>query len=360
MQHSHDITLYIPHEQTVIPSPTPAHTYRPIWSLNLAIELWLDSKKKHTQSVRTHDAYKATLNVFRAALQFHGLDLDSVKDQDDKQAMQVIRDQVKQIAQVFAGHSERAGYQVKGSTINHRLAVLSSFYGFCVKQEWLDYNPVDHLERAKVEDYSDVKSLPFEEIVAIFSKMDMSKADHMRDAALLAIALQTGHRVSALAGLQWKHVTVVTVNHDEMVSLFFERCKGNKQTTVDLDRAASAALLRWVRHYYGKNLRKLPGESPIWVSLARGCDPITKEPSYGKQLSIQALGQICQKWTGTAHIHRLRNTFVMGMLESGASLREIQEKLLHSSMATTSRYVDKLNSSKNQYADKLSELFGIK
>ena len=37
------------------------------------------------------------------------------------------------------------GFGSKQSTMNHRYAVLSSFYAFCIKQEWLDYNPIDHL-----------------------------------------------------------------------------------------------------------------------------------------------------------------------------------------------------------------------
>ena len=41
---------------------------RPVWSLDLAIELWLDAKFKHTQSVRTQHDYDVTLQQFRAAL----------------------------------------------------------------------------------------------------------------------------------------------------------------------------------------------------------------------------------------------------------------------------------------------------
>jgi site-specific recombinase XerD len=350
-----DETAIMPYTDTQALT-SPIAVYRPIRSVDSAIKQWLDAKFKHTSSTRTIQAYASTLQEFRAALRFHSLDLDSVAAQDDKAMVQVTRDQVKQIAQVFAGFSKRAGHQVKESTINQRLAVLSSFYAFCMRHEWLDYNPIEHLERAKVEPYADVKALDFEEVAAMFERFDMSREDHMRDAALLAIALQTGHRVSALAGLRWKHVTV----RRGIATLEFERCKGNKHTSVELDDKASKSLVRWLHKHYGSQLGKLSGDAPLWVSLARGCDPRTHEPSYGKALSIQAIGQICEKWTGTAHIHRLRNTFVMGMLESGASLREIQGKLLHSSMATTSGYVDKLQSSKNEHAGQLSKLFGIK
>jgi len=255
---------------------------------------------------------------------------------------------VKQLAQVFAGFSKR-GRQVKESTINHRLSVVSSFYAFCIRQEWLDYNPIEHLERSKVEAYSDAKALDFEDVAAMFDRFDLNKAEDVRDAALLAVALQTGRRVSELAGLRWKHVSL----HRGIATLYFEHCKGGKSASDELDVAASKALMRWLHKHYGAQLGKLPGDTPLWVSLARGS-------SKGQTLSIQALGQICKKWTGTAHVHRLRNTFAMGMLESGASLREVSGKLLHSSLATTSGYVDKLQSAKNTHAGQLSKLFNIK
>lgn len=355
MQHDSALTpMVVENVATGITLPVPAP--RPIWSVELAIAQWLDAKEKHTQSVRTRESYQATISAFRAALQSQGLDLDSVAAQDDVQRMQVIRDQVKQIAQLYAGFSKR-GRQVKQATINHRYAVLSSFYAFCTRQEWLDYNPIDHLERATVQPYADVKSLDFEDVAAIFDRFDLSRPEDLRDCALLAIALSTGRRVSELAGLRWRHVTI---HRGRIVTLYFERCKGNKSTSDELDEKTSKALMRWLHRYYGQQLARLAGDSPLWVSLARGCDPRTRQPSYGQALSIQALGQICKKWTGTAHVHRLRNTFVMGMLESGAHLREIQTKLLHNSLATTSGYVDKLTSAKNAHAGKLSKLFNIK
>ena len=350
------LTIYTDATQAIT-SPAAPDSYRPVWSVDLAIKQWLDAKHKHTQSLRTYETYANTLQEFRAALQSQSLDLASVQVQDDKRAMQIMRDQVKQIAQLFAGFSKRPGRQVKPSTMNHRYAVLSSFYAFCIKQEWLDYNPIDHLERASVESYTDRKALDFDDVAAMFERFDMSKPEDMRDCALLAIALQTGHRVSALAGLRWKHVSV----HRGIATLYFERCKGNKNATVELDAKASKALMRWLHKQYGQQLGRLPGDTPLWVSLdKKGLNPYTRKSSYGQALSIQAIGKICQKWTGTAHVHRLRNTFVMGMLESGASLREIQSKLLQSSMATTSGYVDKLTSAKNAHAGDLSKLFNIK
>src|SRR5947199_164246 len=84
--------------------------------------------------------------------------------------------------------------------------------------QWLDSTPIEHLERSKVEPYADVKALDFDDIAAMFERFDMSKPEDMRDCALLAIALQTGHRVSALAGLRWKHASI---SRGRIVTLYF-------------------------------------------------------------------------------------------------------------------------------------------
>ena len=93
-----DVTIYQDGSQEITTPAPPAA--RPVWSLDLAIELWLDAKFKRTSSDRTRHAYDVTLREFRDALQFKGLDLDSVAAQDDKVMTQVTRDKVKQLAQV--------------------------------------------------------------------------------------------------------------------------------------------------------------------------------------------------------------------------------------------------------------------
>src|SRR2546429_2037220 len=318
-------------------------TAAPLSPLDLAIVAWLDAKFKHTHSMRTLGTYRDILLQFRAALQRAGLDLDMLHTQAD-------RDQVKQIAQAFASFSAR-GRAVALATINNRYAVLSSFYADCIKHEraGITYNPIEHLDRAKAEPFAGVQALDFEQIAAAFEKMDMHKPEDVRDSALLMILLETGHRATVVAGLQWRHVTI----RRNVVTLFFERCKGNKSAHVELSKEASAALLRWLHLHYGRDLARLPGESPLWVSLARN-------ESHGQALSIQAIGQICLKRLGTSKVHTMRHTFTMGMLESGASVQEVSSKLLHSSLQTTSIYVDKLQSAKNKRAGKLAQLFGFK
>ena len=330
-----DLVAYVSEQDITIAAPPSP--------LDLAITAWLDAKFKHTQSTRTLGTYRDILAQFRAALQHEGLDLDSLDNQAD-------RDRVKQIAQAFASFSAR-GRAVSLATINNRYAALSSFYADAIKHEraGITYNPIEHLDRAKVEPFAGVQALDFDQIATAFEKLDMSRPEDVRDSALLMVLLETGHRATVVAGLQWRHVKV----RRNVVTLFFERCKGNKSTYVELSKESSTALLRWLHLHYGRDLARLSGESPLWMSLARNA-------SYGHRLSIQAIGQICLKRLGTSKVHTMRHTFTMGMLEAGASVHEVSSKLLHSSLQTTNIYVDKLQSAKNERAGKLAQLFGFK
>jgi hypothetical protein len=64
---------------------------------------------------RTSKAYEETMRQFRAGLQRQGLDLESDPGK------------VALLAQAFA-HGSNRGRQVKATTANLRLAILSSFY----------------------------------------------------------------------------------------------------------------------------------------------------------------------------------------------------------------------------------------
>src|SRR5579884_1005155 len=92
--------------------------------LNLLIEEWLLEKYRQTRSSRTRETYRSILNQYRAALQQQGLDLD----REDCLA------QLVSTARLFAAFSAR-GKEVTVATSNLRLATLSSFYEFAVRND---------------------------------------------------------------------------------------------------------------------------------------------------------------------------------------------------------------------------------
>lgn len=259
-------------------------------SIDLAVYAWLDAKFRKSTSEKTRHAYTETITRFRGLLSTQGLDLGS-----DPAAVALV-------AQAFAGYSAR-GKQIAPATYNQRLAILSSFYAYAHRQGpqsplYLEQNPVDSLDRAKVQEYAGAHALDDEVVAEALAQIDRTELAGKRDYALLSVLLQTGRRAREVAALTWGHVQL----HQDHATLTFARAKGHEVLLDELPVVVTETLLRWLRAYYGADLDQLPAETPLWVSLAR-------DSSRGRQLGYLSLTAICKKHLGTSKVHVTRHTF---------------------------------------------------
>ena len=313
-------------------------------ALDLAIAAWLDAKGKRSQ--KTRKAYADTLAAFRAALQHKALDLDTLARTDGNGRNQ--RREVTLIAQAFASFSAR-GKTVTPATFNQRLSILSSFYEYARKRDFLDYNPIDPVDRQDVQPYAKAIALPPERTAAILKAIDRNTVIGARDYTLLAVLLQTGRRVSEVTDLRWEHLTLL----GDQITLTFDHCKGNQVMIDTLDKATSKAMLTYLYQFYGAQLGQLANTAPIWVNLSP--DPACR----GQALGTQAIADVCEKYLGTSKVHTTRHTFSHNMKQIGASTRTIKERLGHASESTTELYLEQLHRADNPYADLLAALTGI-
>jgi site-specific recombinase XerD len=313
-------------------------------AIDLAVAAWLDAKGR--RSHKTHVAYSSTIAQFRAALRAQGLDLDTLA-RDDGYGRNQRRD-ITLIAQAFASFSAR-GKAITPATFNQRLAVLSSFYDYAKAYDFLDHNPIDAIDRQKVQPYAKARALPPASTNTALKGIDRATLLGARDYALLAVFLQTGRRLSEVASLRWENITIL----DDLVTLTFEHCKGNKIMIDTLARPTGRALLSYLHRHYGPELGRLDGAAPIWVNLSP--DPALS----GQAIGIQAIADVCQKYFGTSKVHTTRHTFSHNMQHIGASTRTIKEKLGHEAEATTELYLEQLVRADNPYADQLAALTGI-
>jgi integrase/recombinase XerC len=326
------------HDQAIVPTATST-------LLEVTMVGWIHAKAQKSGSEKTRRAYTDTLSQFRAWLQKEGLDLDSPSEQATVQ--------ISFLAQAYAGHSLR-GRQVRPATFNHRLAILSSFYEYAKGKQLVTLNPIDGVERSKVQAYAGARPLDQETTQAAFAEIDRQTPQGKRDYALLAVLLQTGRRLQEVASLQLSHLTL----SQGKITLSFEHCKGEKAMRDTLPLSVSQALLAWLHAFYGPSLAiGSPGDDrPVWVSLAQGG---RAGKSYGRQLGTQAIADVCQKYLGTSKAHRTRHTFSHLMEKAGASVSEIQARLGHESLATTGRYLAQLKQAENRHAEVLASLLGI-
>jgi site-specific recombinase XerD len=323
------------------------------FTLESAVTEWLEQKMRtKSGSEHTLQAYRSTLEKFRAQLQQGGLDL--LCPSDDPEAIKRHAVDVARVATLWAslrhpdakrGHSKDG---VADATYNQRLACISSFYTFLQKKYKLALlNPIQDVDKRSVQEYKQARSMSADEIIERLERIDTTTLKGKRDLTVLSVGLMTGRRAQELMDLQLGHVQL----EGNACRLIFEHCKGDKVMRDLLDPDTSALLLDYVHSFYGHDWQQLAGSKPLWVSLAN--------MNYGKQITTHTLNDICETYLGTAQIHTLRHTFVMGMMDEGATLAEIQDRLGHERVTTTARYVKALGSDKNKYSAGLAKRFGI-
>jgi site-specific recombinase XerD len=326
--------------------------------LDVLILGWIDAKARKSGSARTRQTYTDTLAQFRAGLQRQGLDLDSGqeigrdKDHDASKAVRERRDlalsAIALTAQAFSSFSAR-GRQVSAATINQRLAILSSFYDYALRQVALEVNPIGRVERAKIEAYKSAQPLSNEEVTAALAAIDRETLPGKRDYAALTLMFQTGRRLAEIQALELAHLAL----RSGKITVTFERCKGGKTMLDTLPYSVSNRLLEWLQAFYGDDIEiGAPGDQrPVWVNLAHS--------GHGQPLGTQSIADICQKRLGVSKVHVTRHTWAHSMDEAGASAATIQARLGHESLATTGRYLAQLKRAENPFSDKLAAGFGI-
>ena len=311
--------------------------YQPPQVLNIdqAITAWLDEKHGRSESAKTRHAYETTLHSFRSTLQGAGLDLDS------EPATLV------PLAQGWAGHSTRVGQTVTSSTFNQRLAIVSSFYEYAIRNDVLPYNPMERVKRRVVRSKNAARPIAGTRVKSGLSQIDRSSPSGLRDYALLSVALATGRRVSEIANLRYKHL-----HHDgDTCIIEFERCKGNKHFMNRLEVKTTSALYAYLETVYPGQLLTLSGDAPIWVSFS--------PRNRGEAIGTRTLANICDEYLGTSKFHATRHTWAVTMNKKGAKLTDISKGLGHSNVKITSDYLDELTGYENAHAAQLEEEFGI-
>jgi integrase/recombinase XerC len=312
-------------------------------TIEAMIDGWLAEKhRSKSGSARTERAYRETMQSFRVALASACLDVNS-------QPGAIIS-----IAQSWAGEraasAKREGV-IAPATYNQRLAIVSSFYAYLNDQAQAQNetypNPIEAIKKPKVQAYAEASPLDADDVFERLLAIDRSTVIGKRDYALLVIGLQTGRRASELVGLHMKHVKMT----GKKITLHFDHCKGGKKMRDTLDPDTAAVFLDYLYAVYGADLLHVDNDAPVWVSFSR--------QNKGQPISIHTLIDICEKHLEVSKVHVLRHTFAAEMMEAKAPITELQYRLGHENIATTSIYTKRLRSADNPYATRLSARFGI-
>lgn len=182
--------------------------------------------------------------------------------------------------------------------------------------------PAKRFERASVG------YLTREQIQAIIDSPDTATVSGQRDQVLLVLLYNTGARVSELAGLQVKDVSL-----DSRVSVHIHG-KGRKNRSVPLWRQTVKLLRAW--------LRQLGGEpNSFLLPNARGNSMTRSGVAQRLRMAVnRAASKLPQLRSMRISPHTIRHTTAMHLLQSGVDLSVIAMWLGHETTQTTHQYLD--------------------
>ena len=218
----------------------------------------------------------------------------------------------------YAYTIECAKKDLSKATRARKVSSLRSFYRFLIETNCVNSNPFESVHRPKVN-----RSLP------IYLSLDDARRliqtarnqkdlfYRRRDACIIILFINTGIRLSELAGIDLADV------YDDAIRIIG---KGDKERYAYLNQSCRRALRLWLSHR-GKN------HGGLFVSKS------------GNRIAPSSIGAIVKKYIVLANLdpristHKLRHTCATMLYRYGSTdIRILRDILGHASIATTEIY----------------------
>ena len=204
------------------------------------------------------------------------------------------------------------------------LSGLRAFFNYLIVEKLIETAPTELIDGPKLKrKLPEVLSL--EEIDALLKALDLSKADHVRNKAMVETLYSCGLRVSELVNLQISNI----YNESEIIRVIG---KGNKERLVPIGRSALESIEIYRKYIRGQWHKYAQYDD--FLFLNRRGQPLTRVMvfTFLKQLAIEA------GIDKNISPHIFRHSFATHLIEGGADLRAVQMMLGHTSITTTEIY----------------------
>lgn len=216
----------------------------------------------------------------------------------------------KDIQQFHAKLRER----MSPTTANHTLATIKAMLNLAVKWEMLQKNPCIGVKKFQEPTGRD-RYLTQDEVKRFLKALDQS--ENIPAICGLRTLLFTGLRCREVFQVKWDDVDM------EKKSIYLRQTKSGKARRVYLSNIAWEEILRMKEFRKDKHPFVFPGKFKDKPVLA---------PRYVFENALKIAG------IRDFHVHDLRHTFASHMVQSGATLFEVQKSLGHSTSVMTQRY----------------------
>lgn len=216
------------------------------------------------------------------------------------------------------------------ATLARKIAAVKSFFHWMIKENNLKVDPTDGLDSPKIG-----KTLPrtlsVEEVDKLISAPEAKIGSEAgRDSAMLRLLYDTGMRVSEMMSLDIQDIDLPSD---------YARCLGKegRERHIPFGGKTHNALSEYINSNRPKLTRNRETNA-IFVN------------HRGERLTRQGFWLILKGYAKAVGLqdsitpHTLRHTFAIHLLAHGAKLRDVQELLGHSNIATTQVYEQMLKS----------------
>ncbi len=229
----------------------------------------------------------------------------------------------------FLDHLETVRHN-SARTRNARLAAIHSFMRYAAVRDPASL-PITARVLAipsKRFDRPVLGYLTHEQVAAILAAPDRATWSGQRDAVLLAVAYNTGARVSELTALRVGDVLV-----DRQAALHL-RGKGRKQRVIPLWATTAAELRAWLNRISpAPEAPVFPNRNGTAMSRSGVRDRLNRAVTTARQTCPSLRGQRVSP-------HTIRHSTAVHLLQSGVDLAVIALWLGHSSPAVTHQYLE--------------------
>ena len=233
---------------------------------------------------------------------------------------QVSDDNVR--ALFYKGRTERK-WSVNTFIVYHKTLLV--FFRWCVKQGYLEKNPVVDVEKPKLEKRLPSKlnkqnALKLLEIV--YNYPYQYKFLRYRNHAIFSTFIFAGLRKQELLNLKFADIDL------DNFTLFVRQGKGNKDRIVPISYTLAQTLRR-----YKEERKRLNKTNPEFFSSLKGNTGFTEN-------GLKKLIDQIRKSSGIFFTaHKLRHSFATLMLEGGCDIYSLSKMMGHSDIKTTTIYL---------------------
>ncbi|MEI7771647.1 MAG: tyrosine recombinase [Chloroflexales bacterium] len=211
------------------------------------------------------------------------------------------------------------------STVARRTAAVKSYFGYLAAQQVIGHDPTSQIDSPKVDRYPPkaISQHQMDELLEL--PLQSRSPEGLRDKAMLELLYAAGMRVSELVALD---TTDIALDAGTV------RCvgKAGRERVLPLTPTAATAIEEYLD----------VARAQIARSAGEDCGGLFLN-HRGKRLTRQGFWLILKGYADQVGLHELtphtlRHSFAAHMLDGGAELREVQERLGHASLSTTQIY----------------------